>query len=65
MASSPRTHGLAMNMPAPRPSKPQPRREIDDAQVRAWLRLRNELAELNARLHYLRLIVRLGVRRIQ
>ena len=54
-----------MNMPAPRPSKPQPRREIDEAQVRAWLRLRNELAELNARLHYLRLIVRLGVRRIQ
>ena len=54
-----------MNTPAPRPSNPPPRREIDDAQVRAWLRLRTELAELNARLHYLPLIVRLGVRRIQ
>ena len=53
-----------MNTPTPRPSEPPQRRETDDAQVRSWLKLRAELAELNARLEYLRLIMSLGVRRI-
>ena len=54
----------AMNTPPPHPSEPPHRRMADDAQVRSWLKLRQELAELNARLEYLRLIVSLGVRRI-
>ena len=54
-----------MNTPAPHPSEPFHRRVADDAQVRAWLKLRVELAELNARLEYLRLIMSLGVRRIR
>jgi hypothetical protein len=54
----------AMNTPAPHPSEPSHRRVADDAQIRAWLKLRVELAELNARLEYLRLIMSLGVRRI-
>jgi hypothetical protein len=54
----------AMNTPAPHPSEPSHRRVADDAQVRAWLKLRVELAELNARLEYLRLMMSLGVRRI-
>jgi hypothetical protein len=54
-----------MNTPQPNsPSQPPQRREADDVQMRSWLRLRGELAELNARLEYLRLIVSLGVRRI-
>jgi hypothetical protein len=47
------------------PSSPQPpRRDFDDVQVRSWLKLRAELTELNTRLVYLRLLVTLGVRRI-
>jgi|SoimicMinimDraft_4_1059732.scaffolds.fasta_scaffold206810_1 hypothetical protein len=53
-----------MDTPSPHPSEPSHRRVADDAQVRSWLKLREELAELNARLEYLRLIVSLGVRRI-
>ena len=57
-------HPIAMNTPPPNPSEQPQRREADDVQMRSWLRLRGELAELNARLEYLRLIVSLGVRRI-
>lgn len=53
-----------MNTPTPRPSVPPQITGADDARVRAWLRLRSELAELNARLEYLRLMLKLGVRRI-
>lgn len=53
-----------MDTPSPHPSEPSHRRVADEAQVRSWLKLREELAELNARLEYLRLIVSLGVRRI-
>jgi hypothetical protein len=55
-----------MNPDTPRsPSDSQPpRREFDDIQVRSWLKLRAELSELNTRLVYLRLLVKLGVRRI-
>jgi hypothetical protein len=56
--------GRIMDTPSPHPSEPPHRRVADDAQVRSWLKLREELAELNARLEYLRLIVSLGVRRI-
>jgi len=50
--------------PNPNPSERPQRSAADEAQARSWLRLRQELAELNARLEYLRLIVSLGVRRI-
>ena len=53
-----------MDKPSPHPSEPPRRRVPDDVQMRSWLKLRNELAELNARLEYLRLIMSLGVRRI-
>lgn len=36
----------------------------DDAQMRRWLTLRHDLADLHARLEYLRLLVSLGVRQI-
>jgi hypothetical protein len=48
---------------SPSDSQPQ-RRLVDDVQVRSWLKLRSELTELNTRLVYLRLMVKLGVRRI-
>lgn len=53
-----------MSTPTPHPSDPPRRHVPDDEKMRSWLKLRNELAELNARLEYLRLIVSLGVRRI-
>ena len=53
-----------MDKPSPHPSEPPRRHMPDDVQMRSWLKLRNELAELNARLEYLRLIMSLGVRHI-
>jgi hypothetical protein len=53
-----------MNTPLPRPFTPVPRStEIDDLQIRRWLALRRELAELHARLEYLKLMASLGVAR--
>ena len=53
-----------MTTPSPQGQSPdRPDREVD-AQLGPWLRLRNELAELHARLEYLRLIVALGVRKV-
>lgn len=51
-----------MNTPSPRPeSTPSSRVSAEELQVRNWLRLRRELAELHARLEYLRLMMSLGV----
>ncbi len=50
-----------MSTPTPRPSAPTPRTEVDDQQIRRWLALRHELAELHARIEYLRLMLSLGV----
>ena len=50
-----------MNTPTPRPANP--RSAIDDSQMRRWLKLRRELAELHARLEYLKLMANLGVPR--
>jgi len=52
-----------MNQPTPRPQPdPTPQRRVaDEAQIRNWLRLRDEMAELHARLEYLKLMVSLGV----
>ena len=50
-----------MNTPTPRPATPHP--AIDDSQMRRWLKLRRELAELHARLEYLKLMANLGVHR--
>ena len=52
-----------MNQPTPRPqptATPQ-RGVVDEQQIRNWLRLRDEMAELHARLEYLKLMVSLGV----
>ena len=54
-------------MDTPRPANPIPNPNpssiADDAQVRAWLKLREETAELHARLVYLKLMLAMGVRR--
>lgn len=51
-----------MNSPSPQQQPtPSSRAAADDLQVRNWLRLRRELAELHARLEYLKLMVSLGV----
>jgi hypothetical protein len=54
-------------MDTPRPANPTPNPNpssiADDAQVRAWLKLREETAELHARLVYLKLMLAMGVRR--
>jgi len=52
-----------MNTPTPRPAAPTPRTDIDDRQMLRWLKLRRELAELHARLEYLKLMANLGVPR--
>ncbi len=51
-----------MNKPSPQQA-PQPPRQIaaEELQIRNWLRLRRELAELHARLEYLKLMLSLGV----
>ena len=52
-----------MNLPPPRQPAPSQPNATDGAQVRAWLRLQREMAELHARLEYLKLMLTLGVRR--
>ena len=47
----------------PEPTPPSSRAMADELQVRNWLRLRRELAELHARLEYLKLMLALGVSR--
>jgi acyl-CoA-binding protein len=54
-----------MNTPPPDPSnppEPSPGSHVDEAQIRAWLKLKGEVAELHARLEYLKLMLQLGVR---
>lgn len=52
-------------MDTPRPTQPASTHinSADDAQMLAWLKLRHEMAELHARLVYLKLLLTLGVRR--
>ena len=52
-----------MNSPSPsQPSQPTPSpSEVDVSKVRAWLKLRQEMAELHAQLEYLKLMMSLGV----
>jgi len=53
-----------MNPPSPRPQPHRsPHLAAGELQMRNWLRLRRELAELHARLEYLKLMVSLGVSR--
>lgn len=53
-----------MNQPSRRPQPATPsQRAADELQIRNWLRLRRELAELHARLEYLKLMLSLGVSR--
>jgi|GEM_PF-3044024 len=53
-----------MNQPPPnRPPVPSPQAVASELQIRNWLRLRRELAELQARLEYLKLLLKLGVAR--
>lgn len=50
-----------MNTPQ-HPQPPRPNPELD-AKVAKWLVLRDELRELNVKLEYTRLMLKLGVRR--
>lgn len=53
-----------MNTSPPRPEfTPSSRAVTEEWQPRNWLRLRRELAELHARLEYLKLMLTLGVSR--
>ena len=53
-----------MNTSPPRPEfTPSSRATAEELQARNWLRLRRELAELHARLEYLKLMLTLGVSR--
>ncbi len=64
MASVPTHRTTPMNTPPPSPAnRPEPsqRSHADEAQVRAWLKLKVEVAELHARLEYLKLLLKLGV----
>jgi hypothetical protein len=47
-------------MNTPMPSR---RASVDDQRIRAWLELRRELAEMHARLEYLKLLLRLRAKR--
>jgi hypothetical protein len=47
-------------MNTPMPSR---RASADDQRIRSWLVLRNELAEMHARLEYLTLLLRLRAKR--
>jgi hypothetical protein len=53
-------HNPSPNQPSSSPSAAQPS-EADVAKVRAWLKLRQEMAELHAQLEYLKLMMTLGV----
>jgi hypothetical protein len=53
----------AMDTPRPANPAPNPSSIADEAQLRAWLKLREEMAELHARLVYLKLMLAMGVRR--
>jgi len=52
-----------MDTPSPRPSSLPLRGAEDEERIRAWLKLRHEMAELHARLEYLKLMLTLGVQR--
>jgi len=49
-------------MDTPPPNRPVPNKPSDPnaAQMLAWLRLRQELLELNARLEYVKLMLKIG-----
>jgi hypothetical protein len=50
-----------MNTTPPNPSQSLPGNPADETRLRAWLMLRDDLAEMHARLEYLRLMVSLRV----
>ncbi len=49
-------------MDTPPPNRPVPFKPIEpnDAQMLAWLRLRQEMLELHARLEYVKLMLKIG-----
>jgi hypothetical protein len=49
-----------MDTPPPKPPIPFTDPDPTDAQMLAWLRLRQEMIELNARLEYVRLMLKIG-----
>lgn len=51
-------------MPALPPDQPPPPRPAGEAQEQRWQALLEELRTLNARLEYVRLMLKLGVRRL-
>ena len=50
-----------MNTPPPKPPESHAGNPADDARLRAWMMLRDDLAEMHARLEYLRLMISLQV----
>jgi hypothetical protein len=50
-----------MNTPPPKPPALGQAPDPSDAQMLAWLRLRQELIELHARLEYVKLMLKIGV----
>ena len=61
MQPSPNDCMNPMNTPPPN-QRPVPFKALDpsDAQMLAWLRLRQELIELHARLEYVKLMLKVG-----
>ena len=49
-----------MNTPPPNRPVPQKAADPSDAQMLAWLRLRQEMLELQARLEYVKLMLKIG-----
>jgi hypothetical protein len=49
-----------MNTPPQKPPAPGQAPDPTDAQMIAWLRLRQEMIEVHARLEYLKLMLKLG-----
>ncbi len=60
LTADPRFADDVFTMNAPTPSR---RESIDDQRIRSWLELRRELAEMQARLEYLKLLLRLRAKR--
>jgi hypothetical protein len=49
-----------MNTPPQKPSAPSPAPDPTDTQMLAWLRLRQEMLEVHARLEYVKLMLKIG-----
>lgn len=51
----------AVNLPTPPHSDPVPPQEVLAAKLQAWRELKQQMEQLHAQLHYLKLMLKLGV----